>query len=395
MFKHITRTVWIISLISLFNDISSEMLYPIIPLYLESIGYGSLLIGFLEGIAELLSGFSKIYTGSLSDALKRRLPFVQLGYSLSVLSRPLMAFFQSAFPILCARVLDRVGKGIRTGARDAILAEESNEHTRATVFGFHRSMDTLGAVLGPCLALLFLYFYPEDYKTVILLTIVPGILAIFFTFSIKEKKTEVSKKSFSLKHHFNYLKRASKNYKHLVLILFFFALASSSDMYLLLKAKTSGLNEREILFAYILFNLVFALTAFPIGKWADKAGKVKMLILGLIIYSLSYFFIGFYSSLLMIVIGFVLYGLYYACTDGIIKSLLVQYTGKDEKASAIGFYAGTNGIILFFANVLTGWAWYVFGPEFVFKAIIIITIATIILLILNRKTLNETKSINS
>ncbi len=386
MFKHITRTVWLISLISLFNDISSEMLYPVIPLYLETIGYGSLLIGFLEGVAELLSGFSKIYTGSLSDTLKRRLPFVQLGYGLSVLSRPLIALFQSAFPILCARVLDRVGKGIRTGARDAILAAESTDHTRATVFGFHRSMDTLGAVLGPTLALLFLYFNPEDYRNVILLTIIPGVIAILFTFVIQEKKTIGVRNNISFKNHFSYFRRANKNYRQLVLILFFFALASSSDMYLLLKAKTSGLNEQEILFAYILFNLVFALTAFPIGKWADKIGKIKMLIIGLFVYTGSYFLIGFHSSLLFIVLGFVLYGLYYACTDGIIKSLLVQYAGKDQKASAIGFYAGVNGIVLFAANVLTGWAWLSFGSNIVFSIIIGITIVSILLILIYRKS---------
>lgn len=383
MFKHITRTVWIISLISLFNDISSEMLYPVIPLYLESIGYGSLLIGFLEGSAELLSGFSKIYTGSLSDTLKRRMPFVQLGYSLSVLSRPLMAVFQNALPIFCARVMDRVGKGIRTGARDAILAEESSENTRATVFGFHRSLDTLGAVLGPSLALLFLFFYPENYRTLILLTIVPGVVAIFFTFTIKEQKSDVKAKPFLFKNHFNYFKRANRKFKNLVLILFFFALASSSDMYLLLKAKTAGLDEKEIIFAYILFNLVFALAAFPIGKWADKMGKHKMLIYGLAVYACTYYLIGFHSSLFMITLGFILYGIYYACTDGIIKSLLVQYAGKNEKASAVGFYSGINGIVLFAANVITGWLWYSFNANVVFIGIIIITFISIILLFIN------------
>ena len=380
MFKHITKTVWIISLISLFNDISSQMLYPILPLYLKQIGYGSLLIGFLEGSAALLSGFSKIYTGSLSDSLNRRLPFVQLGYGLSVLSRPIMGLFTTVSPILGARILDRVGKGIRTGARDAILAQESVADTRATVFGFHRSLDKLGAVLGPGLALLFLYFYPENYKTLILLTIVPGLIALLFTFKLKEKKNNAVKKNVSFINHFNYFSKASKSYKSLALILFLFAIANSSDMYLLLKAKASGLDEKEILFAYILFNFIFAITAYPIGKWADKIGKIKTLIIGLLIYTLSYFMIGFYDSLFMIVAGFVCYGLFYACTDGIIKSLLVQFSAKNEKASAIGFYAGINGIFLFFANILTGWIWYQFGSSIVFIGIISIALICSILL---------------
>jgi MFS family permease len=389
MFKHITKTVWIISLISLFNDISSEMLYPVIPLYLAQIGYGAPLIGFLEGFAELLSGFSKIYTGSLSDSLKRRLPFVQLGYGLSIASRPIMGLFQNAYPILFARILDRVGKGIRTGARDAILADESSNNTQATVFGFHRSMDTLGAVIGPCLALLFLFFFPENYKGVILLTLVPGVIAFAFTMHLKEKKNNSTSVDFSLKNHFSYFKNATKNYKSLVLILFIFAFASSSDMYLLLQAKSSGLNEIQILTAYIFFNLIFALTAYPLGRWADKVGKVKMLLTGIIIYMVSYYCIGFSSSFYIIGFGFVLYGLYYACTDGIIKSLLIQFSKKKEKASAIGFYAGVNGIILFFANITTGWIWFQFGSSVVFIGIISIAAICFLLLLLSKNINNK------
>lgn len=386
MFKHITKTVWLIAFVSLFNDISSEMLYPVIPLYLDQIGYGSLLIGILEGVAEFLSGLSKIYTGSLSDSLKRRLPFVQLGYGLSILSRPLMGLFQAAFPIVSARILDRIGKGIRTGARDAILADESTPETRAGIFGFHRSMDTLGAVIGPCAALIFLYFYPAAYRTLILLTIIPGLIAFAFTLRIKEKTSALPVQKKSWKAHFGYFKNANPNYKKLVLILLFFALAGSSDMYLLLKAKENGLHEREILMAYILFNLVFALTAFPIGKWADKLGKRNMLLAGLILYAITYGLIGFNTSILSITIGFIVYGLYYACTDGVIKALLTNMVPKTESATAIGFYAGMNGIVLLCANLLAGWAWLQFGPTALFAMSLIITFLSFLFLLSFRKT---------
>ena len=161
--KYITKTVWVLSLISLFTDTASEMLYPILPIYLKSIGFSIVFIGILEGIAEATAGLSKGYFGKQSDITGKRVPYVQVGYFLSALSKPLMAIFIYPLWIVFVRTIDRLGKGIRTGARDAILSEETNTNNKGKVFGFHRSMDTLGAVLGPLLALAYLYFYPQNY----------------------------------------------------------------------------------------------------------------------------------------------------------------------------------------------------------------------------------------
>ena len=163
--KNITRTVWILSFVSLFTDMASEMLYPVMPIYLKTIGFSIVLIGILEGVAEAVAGLSKGYFGKLSDNSGKRVPFVQIGYAFSAISKPMMALFIYPLWIFFARTIDRFGKGIRTGARDAILSDEATPETKGKVFGFHRSMDTLGAVLGPLLALLYLYYYPEDYKT--------------------------------------------------------------------------------------------------------------------------------------------------------------------------------------------------------------------------------------
>lgn len=386
MFKNITRTVWVISLVSLFNDFSSEMLYPVIPLYLESIGYGSVLIGILEGIAEFLSGIAKIYTGSLSDAYKRRLPFVQIGYFLSVLSRPLMGLFPFAAPIIGARILDRGGKGIRSGARDALLADESNESNRAEVFGFHRSMDTLGAVIGPLAALLFLFFFPENYKAIFLLTIIPGALALLCTFFIKEKKKERTEKvDFSLKKHFSYYDKASVPFKKLMFIFLLFALVNSSDMFLLLKAKEIGMHEQHILLAYVFFNLVFALSAFPLGKLADRLGRYNILIVGLVFYAICYALIGSATSNLFIYLGLILYGLYYACTDGVLKSKLLEFSKKEDKSSAMGLYLGLNSISLLIANFVAGWVWWKLDSTYLFYGTIATTLIIISILILQRK----------
>ena len=201
----ITRAVWILSLVSFFTDLASEMLYPVMPIYLKEIGFSILLIGILEGIAEGIAGLSKGYFGKLSDVKGKRVPFVRVGYSFSAISKPMMAIFTWPLWIFLARTIDRFGKGIRTGARDALLSDEATPETKGKVFGFHRSMDTFGAVFGPLTALTFLHFFPKNYKILFFVAFVPGLIAIFFTFLIKEqKKHSIGKQgnpSYSRAHH--------------------------------------------------------------------------------------------------------------------------------------------------------------------------------------------------
>ncbi|MGF2412855.1 MAG: MFS transporter, partial [Ferruginibacter sp.] len=248
----ITKTIWMLSLVSLFTDMASEMLYPIMPMFLKHIGFTVIFIGILEGIAEAVAGLSKPYFGKLSDNSGKRLPFVQLGYSLSAISKPMMALFIFPLWIFVARTLDRLGKGIRTGARDALLSDEATKETKATVFGFHRSMDTLGAVFGPAIALVYLYFYPADYKTLFLIAFAPGLLAIIATLLIKEKTKplnptplrrmlSINAKPASIFSFVTYWKNSPPQYKKLVTGLLLFALFNSSDVFLLLKMKESGL----------------------------------------------------------------------------------------------------------------------------------------------------------
>ena len=184
----LTRAVWILSMVSLFADVASEMLYPIMPVYLEHIGFSVLLIGILEGIAEGVAGLSKGYFGKLSDAKGVRLPFIRWGYFLGALSKPMMAIFTFPLWIFGARTMDRIGKGLRTGARDAMLSGEATPQTKARVFGFHRGMDTLGAVIGPSIALVYLYFAPGAYKPLFFIAFIPGIISVLLIFFLNEKK---------------------------------------------------------------------------------------------------------------------------------------------------------------------------------------------------------------
>lgn len=378
--KPITRTVWILSLVSLFTDMASEMLYPIMPIYLKSIGFSILLIGVLEGLVEAVAGLSKGYFGQLSDSKAKRAPFVQLGYSLSAISKPMMAFFVYPLWIFFARTTDRLGKGIRTGARDAMLSAETIKSNKGKVFGFHRSMDTFGAVLGPALALVYLYFYPEDYINLFYIAFIPGILAVVASFLLKDKKIETTSKQKKINFFsfIKYWKQSSAEYRKVVLGLLFFALFNSSDVFLLLKAKDAGLDDTWVIGIYIFYNLIYALTAFPLGSFADKIGLKKMFVFGLIIFSLVYFGMGFTTNLYVIIALFFGYGIYAAATEGISKAWITNISKEENTATAIGTYTAFQSIAAMLASMLAGLIWLYFGAGVTFLVTAVATIFVII-----------------
>lgn len=367
MFRHITRNIWLLSLVSLFTDMSSEMLYPVMPVYLQHIGFSVLLIGILEGIAEAVAGISKSYFGGLSDKAGKRLPFVQVGYALSAISKPMMALFTNVGWIFSARTTDRLGKGIRTAARDALLNQEAKPGSRASVFGFHRALDTLGAVLGPLMALAFLFFYPGHYKTLFLLAFIPGLLAILFTFFVKERSSQPAPvKSVGLLYAFQYWKQSTPAYKKLVTGFLIFALINSSDLLLLLRIKESGHSDQEVIFVYIFYNLVYALFAFPLGKLADRIGLKKIYLLGLFLFVITYGGFAFSQSVAVYLMLFFCYGLYAASTEGISKAWISSLVQKQETASAIGTYTGFQSIATLISSSLAGFLWYRFGASTAF-----------------------------
>lgn len=367
----LTRTVWMLSLISLFTDAASEMLYPVMPLFLQSIGFTVVWIGLLEGLAEATAGLSKGYFGKLSDVRGRRAVFVQAGYTLSALSKPLMAVWAYPVWIFVARTLDRLGKGVRTGARDALLSQEATAATKATVFGFHRSMDTLGAVIGPLLALGFLYAFPGDYVALFLLAAVPGILAVAIALLLKDKKPapvpgpgRVAFFSF-----LSYWKKSPPNYRKLVSSLLFFALFNSSDLFLLMKAKEAGLSDQAMIGAYIFYNLVYALAAYPLGILADRIGLKAVFRLGLGLFAAAYFGMAAFSGGLLTLAGiFLFYGLYAAATEGVAKAWISQVSPASEAATALGTFSGLQSVASLLASTLAGLLWAGVGPGYVFVA---------------------------
>ena len=380
----ITKTVWILSLVSLFTDMASEMLYPIMPLFLKQIGYSAIFIGVLEGVAEAVAGLTKSYFGKRSDAMGKRLPFIQLGYGLSAISKPMLAIFIYPWWVFFSRTTDRLGKGIRTGARDAMLSDECNPETKGRVFGFHRSMDTLGAVFGPAIALIYLYFNPEQYQMLFIIAVVPGVLAIISTLFIKEFKKKVTQKKeivqASLFAFTSYWKGSPANYKKLVAGLLLFALINSSDIFLLLKMKESGQSDTVIIGIYIFYNLVYAICAYPLGILADKIGLKSILITGLCIFSIVYTGFALNENMYVFFLLFALYGIYAAATEGISKAWISNLVPKNETASALGTFSGFQSICALIASSLCGLLWYHLGAVFTFLVTAVISLAVIIYL---------------
>ena len=376
IFKNITRVVWILSLVSMFADIASEMLYPIIPVYLQNIGFSIFLIGLLEGLAELTSGLSKGYFGHWSDRVGRRMPFVRMGYFLSAIAKPLMVAFVFPVWVFFARTIDRLGKGARTAPRDALLSTESTPKTKAQVFSFHRGWDTLGAVFGPAFALLFLHFYPGKLVWLFIIAFVPAIISVAITYFIKEKPLtpKDQKASPGFFSFFKYWKVATPAYKKLTIGLITFALFNSSDMLLLLRVNEATGSETHVIMVYIFYNLVYALLSFPLGLLADRLGIKKIFLLGLILFSVIYFGMAEANTNTLFYALFGIYGIYMAATEGISKAWVSNLCKKEEVGTAIGLFVSLQSIALMLASAFAGLLWTFYGASVTFMLTAIMSI---------------------
>jgi MFS family permease len=382
MGRIITRTVWILSLVSLFADIASEMLYPVIPVYLKEIGFSILWIGILEGVANFTSGISKGFFGKWSDEKGVRLPFVKLGYLFSAVSKPMMAMFIYPLWIFFARTLDRLGKGVRTSARDALLSGEATRETKARVFGLHRAMDTVGATLGPVVALLLLLIWPGNYKLIFFIAFVPGLISVLLVFLVKEKKQPVSTlKGGNFFSFFRYWNIAPGEYKKLVVGLLAFALINSSDIFLLLRTKEITGSDQTTILAYIFYNLIYASASYPFGAIADRIGIRKVFLAGLCLFCFVYAGFAFATSPLAIFTLFFFYGIYAAATEGIIKAWITNIAHNQNTATAVGFYESCQSGCTFLASFIAGFIWNFYGSKFTFLITAIVTILVIIYLL--------------
>ncbi len=384
--RFLTRNIWVLSLVSLFTDMASELLYPIIPLYLQQIGFTVLFIGVLEGVAEAVSGVFKSYFGKLSDTLGKRKVFVQWGYGLSAAAKPAIALITAPAWVFLMRLADRLGKGLRTGARDALLSAEATPETKGRVFGFHRSMDTLGAVLGPMIALLWLKYHPGDYRTMFIVSVVPGLAAIVATSLIKERIENNTLQKAKKAPWWKYIFQTEPHLRKLLIVLTLFALFNSADVFLLLQVKKSGCSDYLLILVYIFYNLVYALASYPMGILGDKIGLKPTMVLGLIFFSVAYAGISFAASMPQYLAVFFIYGLYAASTDGVAKALISNMVPKTESATALGTFAALQSLAALVASSVAGLLWVSYGSQVTFlSSAIVACCCAVVLAVLKTK----------
>jgi len=379
MKSKISKQVFILGMVSLFTDIASEMLYPITPIFLTTVlGSSMALVGVIEGIAEVTAGLLKGYFGNLSDRIGKRSIFIVLGYGISALVKPLPGIFQNIPTVLISRVSDRVGKGIRTAPRDALLASYSDGNSGA-VFGFHRAMDTLGAAIGPIIALILLNFYPNNFQLIFLVAFIPSVIAVFFTLLVKDKQNSVKAKS--NKNYLEFWKSAPREYKKILFLITTFSLVNSSDVFLILKSKDISNSGSLAILGYVFYNLIYAAASYPFGGLSDKLGKQKVFSFGLIIFSAVYFGFAFIDNINFIWILFAFYGIYAASTEGVSKAWISDLIPNEQRGSAIGLLTMLSSFAIMFGSFLTGVLWDKFGSSipFLISAIISLVIGTLLI----------------
>jgi MFS family permease len=380
MFSGITGNVLILGLVSFFTDVSSEMIYPLLPLFLTGVlGAGPAFLGVIEGVAESTASLLKLFSGIVSDRLPARKPLVLFGYSISALMRPLIGSASSAFMVLLIRTGDRVGKGVRTSPRDALIADSVDPSIRGKAYGFHRSMDHAGALVGPLIATALLAYFVSDVRSVFWLAAIPGAVAVLL---IVWKVREVERTSEpGTKVRLSLLPAGPL--RRYLLILFLFTLGNSSDTFLLLKAGMLGVPPFRIPLLWAFFHLVKMASSMPFGSLSDRVGRRSVIVAGWFVYSLSYLGYGFAASELQIWLLFAFYGLFYGLTEGVEKAFLADMADPGLRGAAFGWYNFAIGAGALPASLMFGIIWERLGgvAPFLFGAALS-GIAALLLLVL-------------
>ena len=352
-----SRTIFSLGLVSLFTDVSSEMIYPLLPIFLTSVlGMGPTFVGLVEGVAETTASLLKLFSGWVSDRLRKRKSLVVFGYTLSTLARPLVAAATAGWHVLFIRFLDRVGKGIRTSPRDALIADSSPENEHGKAFGFQRAMDHAGAVIGPLIAFLLLTFLTQQYRLIFRLAYLPGMVAlIILIHGVAERKPTPLREA-APKIQLT-LRPFDRRFKIFLLIIILFSLGNSSDAFLLLKAKDAGVPVSLIPILWMVLHLVKSLSATPGGILSDRFGRRGVLIAGWLLYSGVYWAFAWAETSVMIWILFAIYGLFYGLTEGGERALVAGLVQPHLRGTAYGLYNFSVGISTLPASFLMGLLW--------------------------------------
>ena len=363
--KSLNPTILKLGIVSFFGDIASEMLYPIIPIFLTTVlGASMASMGLIEGCADAVSSLLKTYAGHWSDQSGKRKPFVVVGYLLSALAKPMTGFAHAWTHVLVARCSDRLGKGIRTAPRDALLSESVDPALRGAAFGWHRFMDTMGAAIGPLFAILLLSLNSQDLRSIFYWALIPGLISVLIVLSIRDSAGEpVAKKS---ENPFKLWNRFESSFRVYLLAWGTFTLANSSDVFLLMKAKSSGFSTEGVIFLYCAYNLVYAFSSPWFGRLSDRIERKKIMSAGLIILALVYLGFCLANESWNFWDLFLLYGLFMGATEGVGKALAVDFSPRDLKATGMGILGTVTGLCAIVSSTLAGLLWDHLGSSWTF-----------------------------
>lgn len=375
--RSLPAQVWELGWISFFNDVCSEMAYPILALFIAAIGQGPAALGAVEGIAEALVSFMKGASGVHSDITGKRVPYIRWGYLLTTLSKPLIGLAGGWPLVLGGRSLDRFGKGIRTTARDTLIVDSAGKERLGAAFGLHRGMDTAGAFVGVLFTLAMLYWLRGGnqlsiYRLIFFLSVIPGLIAVLLTFKIREVGGSEAKAEAPAEPRPKLsLKDLPAGYWKALVLTTIFALANSSDTFLILRADQDfrgygpGTAAVLAIWAYALYNIVYALISYPAGDLSDKIGRWWVLGAGWLIYAVVYAGMGTAKGALLWVL-FAIYGVYIGLTDGVSKALVGDFSPKTAKGTAMGLYYMVTGFATLAASGLMGIIWSAYGARTAF-----------------------------
>lgn len=343
------------------------MLYPITPIFLTTIlGASMASLGLIEGVAEALASLLKVYSGSWSDSTQRRKPFIVVGYLLGAISKPLIGISHSWSHVLGARAIDRTGKGIRSAPRDALIADSVKPEERGAAFGLHRGMDTLGAAVGPLLSIFLLSLNSNDLRSLYFWALIPGLLSVFVIFFVKEDRRVAELVKPLLVNPFRAWTNLGQSFKSYLLAWTIFSLTNSSDVFLLMKAKSSGCSNQMVVLLYCAYNLTYALSSPYLGRLSDRIERKYLMMLGLSVFALVY--IGFSQASVSWHFWclFLIYGFYMGATDGVGKAIAVDLSPADQKGEALGVLGTLTGLATIIASLSAGLMWDTFGASSTF-----------------------------
>ncbi len=378
----IPRTVWTLGFVSLFMDLSSELVHSLLPLYLVSeLGISILAVGIIEGVAEATALIVKVFSGALSDFIGRRKELLLLGYGLAALTKPLFPLASSAGVVFTARILDRIGKGIRGAPRDALVADVAPAAIRGACFGLRQAMDTVGAFLGPLLAILLMTVFAGAISSVLWFAVIPAALAVgLLLVGIREPAHEGGERHFRAPLRMASLRQFSSAYWWVVAIGAAFSLARFSEAFLILRAQQAGFAATWVPLVMVVMAGFYMVSAYPVGKWSDRVSRTALLSMSLVLLILADLVLAYAQGTWAMMAGVALWGLHMGFSQGTLATLVADTTPADLKGTAFGVFNLVGGLALLLASVIAGWLWQAYGAAMAFYAGAVFSALSLLLL---------------